>query len=129
MKVRFVAAAVLPLLVWSAGCHREDSSTAVVSVATEFPMPPSADASPYEFEAPVRVMAGDEFVSVESPGYACPTMADVDGDGKQDLVVGQFRQGHMQLCKNVSADGESPRFSAPVWIESGGERAVVPGVW
>ena len=46
-----------------------------------------------QFEAPVRLKAGDAFIQVEAPGYACPSWADVDVDGKKDLVVGQFRKG------------------------------------
>lgn len=83
----------------------------------------------YEFEPPVRVKAGDQFVSVESPGYACPTMADVDGDGKDDLVVGQFNQGHMLFCKNLAEAGQAPKFAEAKWIMSGDNRAIVPGVW
>lgn len=83
----------------------------------------------FEFESPVRLKAGDEFVSVESPGWACPTMADVDQDGLADLVVGQFANGNMQFCKNVAKPGEPPQFAAPEWLKTGSDRAVVPGVW
>ncbi len=82
-----------------------------------------------EFESPIRLKAGDEYVSVEPPGWACPTMADVDQDGLDDLVVGQFSNGHMQFCKNVAKPGEAPQFAAPEWIKTGSDRAVVPGVW
>ena len=87
------------------------------------------EASDDEFEQPVRITAGGQFVAVESPGYACPTMADVDGDGKQDLVVGQFNQGNMLFCRNIAKDGAPPTFAAADWIMSGDERAIVPGVW
>jgi len=82
----------------------------------------------FKFDAPVRVEAGGEFVSVEAPGYASPTMADVDGDGRVDLVVGQQTEGHMQFFKNVSSASDSPKFAACDWIMTGDQRAVVPGV-
>lgn len=83
----------------------------------------------YAFESPQRMKAGDEFVQTEDPGYACPTLADLDGDGKLDLIVGQFESGNMQFFKNVSADKNVLKFAAGKWIKSGDKRAVVPGVW
>ena len=78
--------------------------------------------------APVRIKAGGEFIAVDSPGYACPTMADVDGDGLKDLIVGQFSGGNMQFCKNIAKQG-LPDFAEPEWLMTGNERAIVPGVW
>lgn len=82
-----------------------------------------------ELAAPVALKGGDELIAVESPGYACPTMADVDGDGKVDLVVGQFAGGKMMYFRNVAETGQSPKFEAKQWLTSGDERAQVPGVW
>jgi hypothetical protein len=83
----------------------------------------------FQFDAPVRIKAGDEFVKVETPGFACPTMADVDQDGKMDLVVGQFASGKMKLFRNIAADSDTPEFAEGVWIKTGDEIAEVPGVW
>ena len=89
---------------------------------------PKLASAGFKFETPVRVKAGGEFVSVEAPGYAAPTMADVDGDGRVDLVVGQQTEGHMQFFKNVSSASDLPKFAASDWIKTGDQRAVVPGV-
>jgi hypothetical protein len=64
-------------------------------------------------------------VRVESPGYAAPCWADVDGDGKNDLLVGQFHQGKIRVFKNL---GEG-KFASGVWLKAEGQVAEVPGVW
>lgn len=90
-------------------------------------LPICLSASPQEpqFEAPVRLRAGDAYVQVEKPGYACPCWFDVDGDGAKDLIVGQFAKGKMKVYRNLGggklAEGE--------WLEAGGDVAEVPGVW
>ena len=88
-----------------------------------------APQSELRFEDPVRIFAGEAPVSVEDPGYACPTIADVDGDGADDLVVGQFANGQMMFYRNENKPGETPKFEEGKWINSGDEVASVPGVW
>jgi hypothetical protein len=78
-----------------------------------------------EFKPPVRLTAEGEAVRVESPGYAAPCWADIDGDGKKDLLVGQFRSGKIRLHKNLG-DGKLARGE---WLQAGGADAEVPGVW
>lgn len=80
------------------------------------------------FEPPVRLMAGGSPVAVEAPGYACPTMVDLDGDGQPDLIVGQFRGGKMMFYRNIAPPGESPRFEQGRWLMTGDRPAEVPGV-
>lgn len=78
-----------------------------------------------EFRAPVRLSAKSEAVRVESPGYAAPCWADIDGDGKKDLLVGQFDGGKIHFCKNLG-DGE---LAPPTWLQAEGKAAEIPGVW
>jgi hypothetical protein len=81
--------------------------------------------SAYEFEPPVRLESAGKAVRVESPGYAAPCWADLDGDGKQDLLVGQFRDGRIQVYRN---EGDGLR-AAGSWLEAEGNVAHIPGVW
>ena len=78
-----------------------------------------------DFEAPVRMKAGDAFVKVEAPGYAAPCWHDVDGDGKGDLIVGQFNDGKLKVYRGLG-DG---KLAPGEWLKAGGEVAQVPGVW
>ena len=78
-----------------------------------------------EFERPFRLEGGDEPVRVESPGYAAPCWADVDADGKKDLLVGQFHQGKIKVYKNLG----NGKLAAGSWLEAAGKVTQIPGVW
>ena len=82
-------------------------------------------ASAAEFQSPVRLKAADGFVRVENPGYAAPCLADLDADGKKELLVGQFRDGKIRVFKHQDAE----TFSPGEWLKAEGEVAHVPGVW
>jgi hypothetical protein len=81
--------------------------------------------SPDEFQPPIRLMADGVPVRVESPGWACPCWADIDGDGKKDLLVGQFHGGKIRVYKNLG-DG---KLAAGDWLKADGAVAEIPGVW
>jgi hypothetical protein len=78
-----------------------------------------------DFEPPVLLRAGKAAVRVESPGYAAPCWADLDGDGKKELLVGQFNQGKIRVYKHLDAE----RFESGSWLQADGKVAEVPGVW
>ena len=85
----------------------------------------SAVCAAADFAEPVMLKAGGKPIRVESPGYACPCWADIDGDGKPDLLVGQFRGGKIHVFKNLG-DG---KFAEGYWLQVDGKPAEVPGVW
>ena len=81
--------------------------------------------SAIEFAAPVRVAAGGVPIQTETPGYASPAWHDVNGDGREDLVVGQYAGGKM----SVYLRAEDGSFGGGEWLQAGGEVAQVAGVW
>lgn len=85
----------------------------------------TAVATAAEFQPPRRLEAGGSPVRVESPGYAAPCWADLDGDGKKDLLVGQFNQGKIQIYKNLGGGKLAPG----AWLKADGIDAEIPGVW
>lgn len=78
-----------------------------------------------DFEAPIRLKTGQSAIGVESPGYAAPCWADIDGDGKPELLVGQFNEGKIRVFKHL---GEQ-KFAPGTWLQADGKVAIVPGVW
>lgn len=82
------------------------------------------------FHEPLWLSAADGKIAVEAPGWAAPTWHDVDGDGKKDLVVGQFNDGKLRIYKQTGrAENGLPQLAAGEWLKAGGEVAQVPGVW
>ena len=61
---------------------------------------------------------GDLFI--EDPGYASPCYVDWDGDGKKDLIVGQFLKAHIRLYLNTGTNAK-PQFSEFEYMKSDGE--------
>ena len=84
-----------------------------------------AAASAADFQPPVRLQADGVPVRVESPGWAAPCWADIDSDGKKDLLVGQFNQGKIRFYKNLGGG----KLAAGAWLQADGIDAEIPGVW
>ena len=85
----------------------------------------AAQGSAAEFEPPVRLKADGVVIRVESPGWAFPCWADIDGDGQMDLLVGQFNKGKIQVFKGLGG----LRFAKGAWLQAEGKTAEVPGIW
>jgi hypothetical protein len=62
----------------------------------------------------VLVQNGGSPLAVEyAYGFTAPCVADWDGDGKKDLLIGQFYQGKISFFRNQGTD------AAPVFNQTG----------
>lgn len=73
---------------------------------------------------PVKILAAGAPIDVEL-GHAAPLFADFDGDGLEDLAVGQFGQGRLRIYKNVGQHG-APRFEQHAWFTAAGGEGSIP---
>lgn len=74
--------------------------------------------------APFRVRAGDWYIDTEH-GHAHPLFTDWNGDGKPDLIVGQFEGGKAKIYLN-SGSRETPQFKDFTWFLAGSGEGKVP---
>jgi hypothetical protein len=77
-----------------------------------------------ELAPPFRVEASGKPIDVDI-GHAAPLLADLDGDGVRDLLVGQFGDGKLRFYRNTG-NNTAPKFAALEWVKAGGADAKVP---
>ena len=89
------------------------------------PSSPRGEPPTARFQEPVRLEAAGAVID-SGPHWAHsgPCLHDVDGDGRRDLLVGDF-SGLFRLHRNVGTDRE-PRFAAGEVLRAGGVEAKVP---
>ena len=85
---------------------------------------PAAGTPAGELAAPVRLEAGGKPIDTDV-GHAAPFVADFDGDGVRDLLVGQFGDGILWIHRNEGTDA-GPKFAAGVKFKEGKKEGRVP---
>lgn len=71
------------------------------------------------FDAPVAIEANGSPINVGYGGNASPFVVDWNGDGKQDLLLGQFDGGRVRYYENIG-DDFAPAFGDSAFVQADG---------
>src|SRR5262245_8937197 len=85
--------------------------TVLAALAEEKPKPGP------ELAPPVAVLAADRPIDVDI-GHAAPCLADLLGEGKPQLLAGQFGEGKLRVYRNAGTAKE-PKFKEFEWFKAG----------
>lgn len=84
----------------------------------------AASASQPALEQGVKVQAGGKDIDADI-GHLVPCVADWNGDGKKDLLVGQFLEGRIRFFENTGTDA-APVFRSSAFLKAGGADIRLP---
>jgi FG-GAP repeat len=77
-----------------------------------------------ELAPPTRIEVAGKPIDTDV-GHAAPFIGDIDGDGKPDLLVGQFGEGILWVYKN-EGDAKSFKLAAGTKFKDGKKDGTVP---
>jgi len=75
--------------------------------------------------APVKMMAGEKPIDIQRTAHSAPFVGDFDGDGLDDLLVGEFHEGRMRVYLNIGSI-DQPKFDQFERFTAGGGLGRVP---
>ena len=87
--------------------------------------PPRPPGLAPDLAPPVHVLTGGQPLDVDRSGHAAPSVGDLDGDGKPDLLVGQFDGGKLRVYRNTGTAG-APQFDTYTYFVAGGQTGRIP---
>ncbi len=88
----------------------------IIGVAITFAAAP-------RFLNPVYIQASGRNIDVGYYGH--PYTYDWDGDGKKDLIVGQFHYGNIRYYRNLGTNN-NPSYGDSVLLQAGGSTITLP---
>ena len=71
------------------------------------------------FDVPVAIEANGAPINVGAGGNASPFLVDWNGDGKQDLLLGQFNGGKVRFYENIG-ENFAPEFGYFQYLQADG---------
>ena len=78
-----------------------------------------------ELLPPTQVCVDGRPLDVQRTGHSAPFVGDFDGDGIDDLLVGEFYEGRLRIFRNMGSN-QKPRFKQHLWFQAGGRLGKVP---
>ena len=79
----------------------------------------------HELHPPSQVFVAGEPLDVERSGHAAPFFGDVEGDGRRDLLVGQYEEGKLRIYRKLGTDNK-PVFDGDDFLRIGCKDATDP---
>jgi hypothetical protein len=75
------------------------------------------------FNGPTFIYDGG--VQIDVDYYGSPYVYDWNGDGKKDLILGQFTSGYIRFYSNIGSD-LNPQFSGFEYLSASGSQITLP---